>query len=374
MSQTRYMPLLAERYAQLADVTAGTMLRVIPRVVRDGATTRVRLEVDIEDGSLGDQGSDSPVTRSTISTQAIVDVQQTLVIGGYHAETLSKNKQKVPVLGDVPVFGGLFRNESQSVGSRERLFLITPRIVGFNGTEAPATSTIAERRGFVPRAQSERMGELLRGKVTINNPTAAVPAVSAVPSNVATTSSTPVSIPTPAPVPAPAPKPAAAPAPTPAPMQTPAPAPANAVMPVGVSLSVAKSLSSATPATAKAPIAEAAGTSTNKMESPAGLRTPARVSSDASRLLVAPAKRETAEAPTATRSTAPSLTDVIERLEQDRARHQRSLPPARSDDTKDVAPSTKEKYAPSLNAPSGMGDLSMANWQPPQGIRRYGSR
>ena len=147
LSQTRYVPLLGERYADLADITAGTMLRVIPRIVHDGPSPRVRLEVDIEDGTLGNNNTaDASVTRSTISTQAIVDVQQTLVIGGYHAESLSSNKHKVPVLGDVPLFGGIFRGETQSYGTRERLFLITPRLVGSKGTPASVQSRVVEQR------------------------------------------------------------------------------------------------------------------------------------------------------------------------------------------------------------------------------------
>jgi type III secretion protein C len=154
LSQTRYVPLLAERYADLANVTAGTMLRVIPRIVQDGGSTRVRLEVDIEDGSLG-TGTDASVTRSTISTQAIVDVQQTLVIGGYHAESLTNDKHKVPVLGDMPLFGGLFRSETQSYGARERLFLITPRLVGSSGTLAAKQSRVEERKASsIARASS----------------------------------------------------------------------------------------------------------------------------------------------------------------------------------------------------------------------------
>lgn len=140
LSQTLYMPLLGERYADLADITAGTMLRVIPRIVKDGASTRVRLEVDIEDGALGDSTSQANVTRSTISTQAIIDLQQTLMIGGYRAESLSTHEQKVPGLGDVPLFGGLFRSHETTSGSRERLFLITPRLLASSGTAAHPVS------------------------------------------------------------------------------------------------------------------------------------------------------------------------------------------------------------------------------------------
>lgn len=154
LSQTAYVSLVGERVADMSDITAGTMLRVIPRIIDDDGNIRVRLEVDIEDGSLntdsnaggsGKSGSASAgllgtsVTRSTINTQAIIDAQQTLVIGGYRAESLMRNRQKVPVLGDLPVFGGLFRSETKSNSTRERLFLITPRITGFDGTRVNTT-------------------------------------------------------------------------------------------------------------------------------------------------------------------------------------------------------------------------------------------
>ncbi|MDR9838860.1 type III secretion system outer membrane ring subunit SctC [Herbaspirillum huttiense] len=155
LSRSAYVSLVGERVADLADITAGTKLRVIPRIIHDGGQTRVRLEVDIEDGSLdsndsGNSGNpnntvSTSVTRSTISTQAIIDSQQTLMIGGYRAEALSKNKQKVPVLGDLPVLGGLFRSESQSTSTKERLFLITPRITGTDGLDVSTTRALREK-------------------------------------------------------------------------------------------------------------------------------------------------------------------------------------------------------------------------------------
>ena len=149
LSQSAYVSLIGERVADMSDITAGTKLRVIPRIIRDGAETRVRLEVDIEDGSLNNDNANSgsgsgngnggtiatSVTRSSISTQAIIDAQQTLMIGGYRAESLIRKKQKVPLLGDIPLVGGLFRSENSSNSTRERLFLITPRITGSDGVK-----------------------------------------------------------------------------------------------------------------------------------------------------------------------------------------------------------------------------------------------
>ncbi|RZI42225.1 EscC/YscC/HrcC family type III secretion system outer membrane ring protein [Herbaspirillum sp. HC18] len=157
LSQTSYLPLVGERVVDLADVTAGTMLRVVPRIVRDGDNIRVRLEVDIEDGTLGDtSGQRTNVTRSTISTQAMIDLQQTLMIGGYHAESVSNNRQKIPVLGDVPLVGGLFRNETESNSTRERLFLITPRLAGATGAAAAAASrtTLSAHRAALDEAEA----------------------------------------------------------------------------------------------------------------------------------------------------------------------------------------------------------------------------
>lgn len=161
LSQTAYVPLVGERVADLADITAGTLLRVIPRIIREPDGAKVHLEVDIEDGALDGAGNSGPgkdsrsnvrVTRSTISTQAIVNLQQTLMIGGYRAERMAMDKQKTPVLGDLPLLGGLFRNQTESRSTRERLFLITPRLSGPDRAfTAPAAGGL-RRGGNVPES------------------------------------------------------------------------------------------------------------------------------------------------------------------------------------------------------------------------------
>lgn len=173
LSQTTYVPLVGERVADLANVTAGTKLRVVPRVVREGANTRVRLEIDIEDGSLGAPGSETNVTRSTISTQAIIDMQQTLMIGGYHSESKSQNRQKIPLLGDLPLVGGLFRSTNQSHSTRERLFMITPRLSGTSGVAAAAHSELSRIAGETALADRHRTEAQA---TTVNAAGAAAPA------------------------------------------------------------------------------------------------------------------------------------------------------------------------------------------------------
>lgn len=144
LSQTAYVPLVGERVSDLADITAGTMLRVVPRILRDGRATRVRLDVDIEDGGLSEVGGKTNANRATITTQAMIELQQTLMIGGYHSEETKREQNKVPLLGDLPGVGGLFRNESSTRRDRERLFLITPRLA--------QGGTVAARRSSAGRS------------------------------------------------------------------------------------------------------------------------------------------------------------------------------------------------------------------------------
>lgn len=154
LSQSRYLPLVGERIVDLANVNVGTMLKVTPRIVREGSLTRVKLDINIEDGAFSTGAASSTnVTKSTITTQAIIEPQHTLLIGGYHSEAKTQNHQKIPVLGDIPVFGAMFQNNTDTVSNRERLFLITPRISGLTGEQANRQSAIAERAREVLQAE-----------------------------------------------------------------------------------------------------------------------------------------------------------------------------------------------------------------------------
>ena len=132
LSRTIYVRVSGERVANLFPVTAGIMLRVTPRLISQNNSHSVQLNVDIEDGSIDDQTTvdEIPsVQRSTISTQAVVGRDQSLLIGGYVYETEVDNESKVPLLGDIPGLGVLFRSTEKSSERRERFFMITPKIV-----------------------------------------------------------------------------------------------------------------------------------------------------------------------------------------------------------------------------------------------------
>jgi type II secretory pathway component GspD/PulD (secretin) len=130
-SSTYYVQVTSERTAELYPVTSGTILRVTPHIIaEDIAKNKIHLSVNIEDGTGKAEGSNLPTTtNSTISTQAVVYEQESLLIGGFYKEREEKVSAKVPLLGDFPVLGYLFKSTKKHKTKTVRLFLITPLIV-----------------------------------------------------------------------------------------------------------------------------------------------------------------------------------------------------------------------------------------------------
>jgi type III secretion protein C len=123
----------------LFNVSVGTSLRVTPHVFKDEGVAKIKLLVTIEDGqqkkrivggaTVTETIDNIPVIeRSAINTQALINAGESVLIGGLVREESSDDEYKVPLLGDLPVVGRLFKNNSKKSLRMERLFLITPRL------------------------------------------------------------------------------------------------------------------------------------------------------------------------------------------------------------------------------------------------------
>jgi type III secretion protein C len=163
-TSTFFVRVAGREEVDLFNVSAGTSLRVMPHVFRDHNETRIKLMVNVEDGSLTGRTVDQIpiIERSTINTQALITEGQSLLIGGMVRESNTSNTDKVPGLGDVPVVGNLFKTKTTTASRIERMFLITPRLAGTrpdatgaslrvaNGTPAPAAPAAASAAVVAP--------------------------------------------------------------------------------------------------------------------------------------------------------------------------------------------------------------------------------
>jgi type IV pilus assembly protein PilQ len=106
-------------------------LEVTPQITPEGS---VILTLDVSKDS-PDTLTAAGYTISTkqIQTQVLVENGGTVVIGGIYELTESEGETRVPVLGDVPVLGNLFKSKQRSVSKKELLIFVTPKTVSDRG-------------------------------------------------------------------------------------------------------------------------------------------------------------------------------------------------------------------------------------------------
>ena len=107
-------------------------LKVTPLITPDN---RVILDLDVSDDSVGQQvtsatgGSLPSIDTREIITQVLVNDGQTVVLGGILDTTKTKQANKVPFFGDIPILGYLFKSTTDINNKTELLIFITPKIL-----------------------------------------------------------------------------------------------------------------------------------------------------------------------------------------------------------------------------------------------------
>ena len=102
-------------------------LDVTPQVTPDG---RVVLDVDVTKDSIAGFQDGSPIINTRrVSTKVIVNNGDTAVLGGIYEETITDSTDKVPLLGDAPLIGNLFKRTNRGTDKQELLIFLTPRIL-----------------------------------------------------------------------------------------------------------------------------------------------------------------------------------------------------------------------------------------------------
>ena len=102
-------------------------LKVTPQITPDD---RVIMDLNVTKDSVGSVFAGVPsINTREINTQVLVENGETVVLGGIYEQTRSKDVSKIPLLGDLPYLGALFRNTSQVNNKVELLIFVTPKIL-----------------------------------------------------------------------------------------------------------------------------------------------------------------------------------------------------------------------------------------------------
>ncbi len=102
-------------------------LEVTPQITPEG---NIILDLDINKDSRGETtAAGIAINTKHIKTQVLVENGGTVVIGGIFELTETENEAKVPVLGDLPAIGNLFKSRSRSANKQEMLVFITPKMI-----------------------------------------------------------------------------------------------------------------------------------------------------------------------------------------------------------------------------------------------------
>ncbi len=117
-------------YTTVERKDVGVTLKVVPHIGEGGS---VRLEVEQEVSAVQEsrgQATDLVTSKRAIKTSVLADHGQTVVLGGLISDNSIHSRQGLPVLGDIPYLGRLFRADSKTNEKRNLLVFIHPTIVG----------------------------------------------------------------------------------------------------------------------------------------------------------------------------------------------------------------------------------------------------
>ena len=160
------IPILTGSYSQTASTATvtpfqtytrqdvGITLRVRPQSSENGT---VKLQIFQEVSSVQDYTNAGGVilNKRNIESNVVVDDGQIIVLGGLIADGYTDGSQKIPVLGDIPLIGGIFRYDNKSRTKTNLMVFIRPRVLRDSEQNIDLSNTRLEelnkkREEFVP--------------------------------------------------------------------------------------------------------------------------------------------------------------------------------------------------------------------------------
>ena len=151
----------------------GLSLRVRPQISEGGT---VKMAIYQETSNIQESTSSGLITsKRSIDTNVLVDNGQIIVLGGLIEDTLSDSVEKVPLLGDLPLLGYLFRYQTKKRGKTNLMVFLRPTVIRSNNDsvavagdrydymQAAQGAMQSDKNIFLPQSQEPKLPPLQNG-------------------------------------------------------------------------------------------------------------------------------------------------------------------------------------------------------------------
>lgn len=154
-------------------IDTGTNLFIKPTINPDGMISmNIKPEISAKFGADFESpgGSKVPVVRTTeAETTMIVKDGETIILGGLIEDKLTENENKIPLFGDIPWVGQIFRYNYKKVEKTELVIFITPHLLAFDGTKMkikePEEAKQKDSNGMSKNAYLQILSEGIANKI-----------------------------------------------------------------------------------------------------------------------------------------------------------------------------------------------------------------
>ena len=133
----------------------GIVLNIKPRISRDQATVALQILVEVSEAPQADfivvqgQAVAPLISRRIVETIARVNDNTPFIIGGLIRNERDQARDRIPILSDIPILGGLFQRRSDSTAKREVIIVLTPRVIKNGGSNRPVLPKDSEKFDFL---------------------------------------------------------------------------------------------------------------------------------------------------------------------------------------------------------------------------------
>jgi general secretion pathway protein D len=138
--------------SQYTQLQIGLQLQVLPLINPEGLVVMdISQSVQQVAGSVNIDGNDVPITQDqNANAKVAVKDRDTIILGGFIQNTMSRNESGVPFLKDIPLLGNLFKSKNRNDNRRELMVLIRPTVLE---TPDDAAKLVNNRKNLTPNVK-----------------------------------------------------------------------------------------------------------------------------------------------------------------------------------------------------------------------------